>query len=191
MKHDYNKNLEKLIGDAIKCNSKAQEHLFKMYYSSMMNICYRYANDPHEAKDLFQDGFIKIFEHLGDYKFNGSLEGWMRRIMVNNAIDHIRRAKNKETVSLDSVAEYSDKKYDYNEAISKIASEELMALLQYVPNMSRAVFNLFVFEDYSHAEIAKTLNIKEGTSMWHLNNARNILKTEVQKLYKMEEPVYG
>jgi RNA polymerase sigma-70 factor (ECF subfamily) len=140
---------------------------------------------------LFQDGFIKIFEHLGDYKFNGSLEGWMRRIMVNNAIDHIRRAKNKETVSLDSVAEYSDKKYDYNEAISKIASEELMALLQYVPNMSRAVFNLFVFEDYSHAEIAKTLNIKEGTSMWHLNNARNILKTEVQKLYKMEEPVYG
>ena len=111
--------------------------------------------------------------------------------MVNNAIDHIRRTKNKETVSLEIVAEYSDKKYDYNEAISKIASEELMNLLQHVPNMSRAVFNLFVFEDYSHAEIAKTLNIKEGTSMWHLNNARNILKTEVQKLYKMEEPVYG
>ena len=191
MKNDKNNELNSLIRDAIKGNMKAQEELFKNFYSTMMNICSRYSDQQNEAKDLLQEGYIKIFQNLHQFNFEGSFEGWMKRIMVNTAIDYIRKNKKHQSISIDDVSDSSINQYNFNDAISNLTSAELMSMLNDLPPMSRTVFNMFVFDGFSHAEIAKALNIKEGTSTWHVNNARTILKTRIVNLYRLEEAANG
>ena len=171
------KNFTQLIADCISEKRAAQHLLFKTFYSSMFHICYRYASNYEEAQDMLNEGFIKIFKNLDKYSNSGSFEGWMKRVMANAALDYQRKHKTTiETVEYESVDNGSMVQFDENYAISKISSDELMALIQKLPFMSRSVFNLYVFEDYSHSEIAEILQIKEGTSHWHLNFARNKLK---------------
>lgn len=180
------KEYTQLIAECIAEKRQAQHLLFKTFYSSLFHVCYRYASNYEEAQDMLNEGFMKIFKNLDKYKDSGSFEGWMKRVMANAALDYQRKHKTTiETVEYDSVDNGAMVQFDENNAISKISSDELMLLIQKLPFMSRSVFNLYVFEDYSHSEIATILQIKEGTSHWHLNFARNKLKQLIMEQTKI------
>jgi len=174
------------LGDA-----EAEHWLFKTYYSKLMTICLRYTDNEDDAKDVLNEGFLKIFQNIAQFNFNGSFEGWLKRIMSNTAIDFVRRNfKHKNTQPIHSLPDISNSDH-CADAISIISEKELLLLIRQLPPMSRSVFNLAVFENYSHKEIAELLGMKEGTSMWHLNNARNILKKQITLLALETEVVYG
>ncbi len=164
---------EVLIEKCLKQDHRAQKMLFDRFSGKMMSVCLRYGSSQEEAEDILQDGFVKIFSKLGSYKGDGSFEGWIRRTMINTALDHIRRSKNKP-VDLDlSEAEYltgEDEK-----VLSQMRTEEVMKLIQQMPPGYRAVFNLFAVEGYSHQEIAEELGVTESTSKTQYKKARTYL----------------
>lgn len=176
------KETAQLIADCLSNNRKAQHRLFKLFYGKVLAICMRYAKNEEEAQDMLNEGFLKIFTHLYQYTDTqeGSFQAWMKRVVINAAIDYQRKYKTLETtVSYEEIPTMGLVVFDENEAISKLSTDELMVMIQQLPPMSKNVFNLFVFENYSHAEIAQLLNIKEGTSHWHLNFARTKLKSMI------------
>ncbi|MDR2979088.1 MAG: sigma-70 family RNA polymerase sigma factor [Bacteroidales bacterium] len=172
-----------LILDCLAQKRKAQHLLFKTYYGFLMSIALRYAHDPEEAQDMLNEGFIKVFANLDKYKQTGSFEGWLRRVMVNTALDYLRRnSHHYETLSYDDINEGDCEVQVENTAIQNLTYNELMACIQKLPTMSRNVFNLYVFENYSHTEIAEMLGMQEGTSHWHLNFARKKLKEKIEHI---------
>ncbi|MBD99263.1 MAG: RNA polymerase subunit sigma-70 [Verrucomicrobia bacterium] len=180
--------VEELVEGCISRNTKYQKLLYKHMYGKMMAICYRYARRPEDAHDLFQEGFIKVFEKIERFNFNGSLEGWVRRIMVNNAIDHYRKNKNKFAISETSIEETDIA--DENEGENMFEGVGVKQLLQYVQELSpvyRTVFSLYVMDDYSHAEIADELGISEGTSKSNLSKAKKNLKKMILEQLRNEK----
>jgi RNA polymerase sigma-70 factor (ECF subfamily) len=172
-----------LIAACMEGSPKAQQKLFKQFYGMLFKLCMRYAHSYEEAQDMVNEGFVKIFANLGRYKNSGSFEAWLSSVMVNAAIDYLRKfAVRQEMVNFEEVEEMNWEQSVENEALSRIGSQELMTLIQQLPDQSRTVFNLYVFEEYSHADIATLLHIKEGTSHWHLNFARNKLKEAILKI---------
>jgi RNA polymerase sigma factor (sigma-70 family) len=166
------KDLVKLCRDG---NSAAQEKLYKMFYGSMMNVCLRYAKNPDDAVEVLNAAFLKIFQNIDKYVGEGEyLYAWIHRVMVNTSLDRIRFEKNRydNTVPLNI---NNDSKHIENDALSQLAERDLIKMIEELPPTSRAVFNLFVFENYSHKEIGEILNITESTSQWHLLNARRLL----------------
>lgn len=164
-----------------------QQMLYKIMYSKMMAVCYRYASRSDDAKDLFQEGFIKVFNKIEKFDCKGSLEGWVRRIMVNNAIDYYRRNKKKFAFSETLVEAENIPEARFEEGIyEEITSAELLDLVQKLSPTYRTVFNLFVLDDYSHAEIAEELGISEGTSKSNLSKAKKNLKRLVIERLKNE-----
>lgn len=163
-------------------NRSLQEHLYKKYYSLFLKLCARYAKDMYDAEQLMQDSFLKIFNHMGDYSGKGSFEGWMRRIVVNTCLDYLKSKYLKNAMQLHFPNEMAESATfsTNNNALDKIAMKDLLGIIQTLPPMSRTVFNLFVFEGYSHKEIGKILEMSEGTSQWHVNNARKNLQQKIQ-----------
>lgn len=169
-----------IVEECARGNSHYQQQLYKQLYSKMMTICYRYANRPEDAKDLFQDGFLKVFSKIEHFNFNGSLEGWIRRIMVNNAIDYYRKNKNKYAISETLLeAEQIPEEQEGEDVFESISANELLGFVQQLSPVYRTVFNLYVLDDYSHAEIAVELDISEGTSKSNLSKAKRNLKKMV------------
>ncbi len=172
--------VERLIQDCIKGDRKSQQFLYQTYYGKMLVVCYRYASTNEEAKDILHDGFIKVFQKLKSFKNTGSFEGWIRRIMVNNAIDHIRKRKELLTFEGDSSLEIMKNKLaeddNDDEIFLKAQAEVLVKLIQQLSPAYRTVFNLFVVEDYSHKDIAEELEISVGTSKSNLAKAKQRLK---------------
>ncbi len=164
---------------------KAQEMLYKQFASKMLGVCLRYATGRMEAEDMLQNGFIKVFNKIGDYRFDGSFEGWIRRIMVHTSIEHYRKHHKMVLSPIDEVYEQAN---DDHLPTSKLAAEELMALIQQLPAGYRIVFNLYAIEGYSHKEIAAIAGISEGTSKSQLSRARSILK---EQIIKEQEKKYG
>jgi len=165
----------------------AQEHLYTKNCSLFLKLCARYAKDMHDAEQLMQDGFLKIFNNIGSYQGNGSFEGWMRRIVVNTCLDYLKSKYLKDSKQVHYPAEIAENgaRSTTNLALDKIAIKELLGIIQTLSPMSRTVFNLYAFEGYSHKEIAGMLEISEGTSQWHVNNARKNLQQKVnQYLHK-------
>jgi len=161
-------------------NSRAQQKLFKHFYSPMFRLCMRYADSTDEAEDMLSEGFLKVFSNLDKYENTGSFESWMKRVMINAALDYRRKYTPKaELTDLSDVIESEKIGYDVNAAVAALSSEAIVDLIQQLPPMTRTVFNLFVFDGYSHAEIAQQLGISEGTSAWHVNAARTRLKNEI------------
>ena len=158
----------------------------------MMSVCYRYARDEDEAKDILQDGFIKVFEKIDNYSFEGSFEGWMRRIIVNTAIDTYRKRKrelsqNEELYknTYKEFNEYDDTDYNPYESIS---IKDVVGAMQLLSPAYRAVFNLYIMEGMTHKEIAASLEISEGTSKSNLAKAKaNVKKMLSEKLNKSYE----
>lgn len=160
-----------------------QEYLYRQYYSLFLKICSRYARDMQDAEQLLNDGMLRIFEHVGDFEGKGNFEGWMKRIMVNTCLDYLRSRYLKTSMQMNFNTTMVNEMVISisNDAVSKIQFSALLAMVQGLSPMTRTVFNLFVFEGYSHKEIAKLLDISEGTSCWHVNNARNQLQEKIRK----------
>lgn len=163
-------------------NARAQRKLFKRFYSTVMGVCMRYAGSTDEAADMLNEGFLKVFSNLDKYEDTGSFEAWMKRVVCNAALDYRRKYdKGVDLVDLDEVSDNHLADYQVNDAVAKISSQEIVGLIQQLPSVTRTVFNMFVFEGFSHSEIAQQLNITENTSAWHVNNARTRLKNAIKQ----------
>jgi RNA polymerase sigma factor (sigma-70 family) len=158
---------------------KSQAALYNLFAGKMFAVCMRYAADYDEASDILQEGFVKVFNSLGRFSFEGSVEGWVRRIMVNTAIDHYRKASKIHVMTDLEDAEVADDSAE--QLLSKFESEEILALIRKLPVGYRTVLNMYVVEDYSHKEIAGMLGISEGTSKSQLARARAMLKNFLKK----------
>lgn len=176
-KHSTDDQLKAVIAGCKAGKRRAQHQFFKLFFGTAMSICMRYAKDREEAEDMLNEGFLKVFTQIGKYEESGSFDAWFKKVIINTAIDYQRKYKTlTPSTSLDELPENFQPSPTENEALAKIGTDELLELIQQLPPTSRNVFNLYVFEEYPHAEIAKMLNMKEGTSHWHLNFARNKLK---------------
>ncbi|KAA3649631.1 MAG: sigma-70 family RNA polymerase sigma factor [Bacteroidetes bacterium] len=180
--------VRKVVEGCSKGDAKYQQELYKQLYSPMLTVCYRYTESAEDAKDLFQDGFIKVFEKIGKFNFKGSLEGWIRRIMVNNAIDHYRKHKKRFVMSetLIQIERIADEEIEEN-IFDELTAKDLLAFVQQLSPVYRTVFNLYVLDGYSHAEISEELGISEGTSKSNLSKAKKNLKYMILQNIKNEK----
>ncbi len=184
MNERLNARIARWVDDAREGSPRAQHKLFKHYYGLMYSVCMRYADSTDEADDMLNEGFLKVFSNLDKYENTGSFEAWMRRVVVNAALDYRRKYGMKfETSELEQISNTTFVSTGANDAIARMSADELVALVQQLPPNMRTVFNMYVMEGYSHAEIAQSLGITESTSAWHLNHARNRLKKEISKMY--------
>lgn len=166
-------NEKGLIQACVRRERWAQKVLYEEYYSRMMGVCLRYATDEEEALDILHEGFIKVFRHVSKYKPGTSLSAWIRRIMVNTAIDYFRKNSRRRTEDMDEAYDISTNDPD---AISRCSEQEILEAIQELTPSYRAVFNLYVIEGYAHKEIAELLDITESTSRSNLVKARSKLK---------------
>ena len=168
--------LDKLIKECAAGKQQAQANLYHMFSPKMYGVCLRYAKDASEAEDSLQEGFLKVFTNIKSFRNEGSLEGWIRRIMVNVSLEKYRKQymlQPVEDVSVYEKGAYSD------DIISNISANDLLEMIQELPPRYKLVFNLYVMEGMSHQEIAKEMNITEGTSKSNLARARMILQQKV------------
>lgn len=158
----------------------AQKYLFDRYSRVMTGVCMRYADRYEEAQDIVQDGFIKVFKKIETFSGSGSLEGWIRRIMVNTALDYLRKIKHERfNLSIDDI-EYSLKEKQIIE--SSMQAEDLLNIVRTLPLGYRTVFNMYAVEGYSHREIAEKLEISENTSKSQYSRARSLLQKKLEDL---------
>ena len=182
--------LNELINGCLQNNRKFQEQLFKLYYGKMIVVSMQYTKDRDTAQEIVQDSFIKIFEKLNLFDNKGSLEGWIRRIVVNTAIDRIRKSK-KDPFLVDNDNDYMLGGTNPMEELedlrlSEEKSEIILEAIQQLSPAYRTVFNLYVIEDFTHKEIAEKLGISEGTSKSNLSKARvNIHKLIEDKIVRL------
>lgn len=174
-------DVKQIVDGCIRGDRDCQQLLYKFTYGKMLGLCLRYAKDKDEAKDFLHDGFLKVFEKIKHFKHTGSIEGWVRRIIVNNTIDCIRR-KNKMSFSSDSesgLINLTDESEDDLDKIKmvNVGAERIIELIQELSPAYKTVFNLYVIEEYSHKEIAEMLNISIGTSKSNLAKAKGKLKS--------------
>jgi RNA polymerase sigma-70 factor (ECF subfamily) len=161
----------------------AQEALYARFARRMFAVCLRYARHRPEAEDLLQEGFIRVFDKLHGFRMEGSLEGWIRRIMVHTCINHLRKKSVRdEVLGTDHVQERSVAPV----ALGNLGQEELLVLVQQLPNGYRMVFNLYAIEGYDHGEIAELLGCGESTSRSQLAKARQALQRRLEELKAME-----
>lgn len=153
---------------------KYQELLYRKYAKKMYGICLSYAADRSMAQDILQDGFIKVFKKIDTFREKGSLEGWIRRIITNTALDYMRQ-KTRTFDFIDENKEVEEEQLD-NSIMEKINSDGIFRIIQQLPHGARTVFNLYAVEGYSHKEIADKLEITEGTSKSQFKRARSLLK---------------
>ncbi|WP_256469206.1 RNA polymerase sigma factor [Parasegetibacter sp. NRK P23] len=154
-----------------------QAALYERFAPKMYGVCLRYTSDQEEAQDILQEGFIKVFRNLEKFRQEGSFEGWIRRIVINTAIEHFRRRKH-----LQPVTEKEEAAIEATEesALDRLAEKDIIALVRQLSPGYRAVFNLYVIEGYGHKEIAEMLGISEGTSKSQLARAKAVLQRLVQ-----------
>lgn len=174
-------NEQQLIEGCRKGNRLAQKELYDTYSRKMMGVCLRYANDRETARDLLQDGFVKIYTSIDSYTGSGSFEGWMRKIFVNCALEYLRKSDVlREAVDLDNTAELTNPD---SSVVSTMSANELMELICELPTGFRTVFNLFAIEGFSHKEIGELLNITESTSRSQYTRAKQLLQRKINALY--------
>ncbi|MCX8489803.1 MAG: sigma-70 family RNA polymerase sigma factor [Cyclobacteriaceae bacterium] len=154
-------------------NRDAQHALYTFFSPKMYTLCCRYIKDKMEAEDVIVMAFTKIFERIDQYKNEGSFEGWIRRVMVNESLSYLRKSKNMY-LEMDIAA--ADREPDYRKAENELEAEDLMKMIGELPTGYRVVFNLYAIDGYSHQEIADQLGISENTSKSQLSRARALLQ---------------
>lgn len=162
-------NERSLIEACVARERWAQQKLYQEYYSKMMGVCMRYANNDDDALDILHEGFIKVFKHVASYQPGTSLTAWIRRIMVNTAIDYYRKTIRRRTEDIETAYNLSSSDAD---AISQCSEKDILAAVKKLTPAYRAVFNMYVIEGFSHKEIADQLEITESTSRSNLVKAR-------------------
>lgn len=167
--------VKEIVNGCLKNNRQNQSELYKMFASKMYGVCLRYTGNSMDAQDIMQEGFVKVFDNLKNFKWNGSLEGWMKRIFVNLALD-----KYRSKISHLSVEEMGEDVSDKEaSALDTLSEKEILAIIQQLPDQYRLVFNLHIIEGLSHQEISQTLNIGISTSRSNLARAKAILKEKI------------
>ncbi|MEO5909230.1 MAG: sigma-70 family RNA polymerase sigma factor [Ginsengibacter sp.] len=176
---------EDLIQSCINGDRYSQSQLYQRFAPKMFAVCLRYSKSREEAEDILQDGFVQVFKSLHSFKFAGSFEGWIKKIMVYSAIASYR-ANSKMQVVINNVENLPDIEMMNNEnVINLLGKKELLQMVQTLPPMYRMVFNLYVFEGLKHREIAKHLGVSEGTSKSNLHDAKVILQKAVTNSMKI------
>jgi len=180
-------NLHSIVKGCQENKSEAQRELYDMFKTKMFGICLRYAGNYDDAQDILQEGFIKVFEKIHQFGFKGAFEGWIRKVMVNTALEkyrlHYRQVTLDEKVS---EAEYDEQK----DISSDLEARELVRIIQELTPRYRVVFNLYALEGFTHKEISEMLKISEGTSKSNLSRARTILQEKVNKYYLRKVQTY-
>jgi len=172
-----------LIRSCLDEDRHAQRKLYELYAPKMFGVCLRYAKNREEAEDIMQEAFVQVFKSLQNFKFSGSFEGWIRKIMVYSAI-----AKYRGKSKLHSVLTIENENiiaYENEDILSRLGKKELLQMVQDLPPAYRMVFNLYVFEGLKHREIAQQLDISEGTSKSNLHDAKLILQRAVMNSMKI------
>ena len=181
-----NENEDALIQGCVRGDRIFQNKLYEKYSAKMFAVCFRYSRNREDAEDTFHEGFMKVFENIKYFKGEGSFEGWIRRIMVNTAINKYKKTSNFfSLVNIDNTfipGFYTD------DTISQIAAKDLINMVRNLPPRYQMVFNLYVFEGLKHKEIAEELNITEGTSKSNLSDARAILQKAVNSSLRIAKP---
>lgn len=180
---NIHKNHTQLIAKASKNNRQAQHEIYQLYAPKMLSVCRMYIKDLHQAEEAMLDGFYKVFTHISDFKNQGSFEGWIRRIMVRQSIDFLKKKTNMifDDDSVIDTPEQSEIQWKYD-------VQHIQQAIDTLPEGYKAVFNLFAIEGFKHDEIASMLNITEGTSKSQLHKARKMLQ---EKLNTEKATDYG
>lgn len=184
-----NKNIvNALINGCKKGDRKTQKKLYMLLYPYCMSICLRYAKDEDEAKEILNDGFLKIFTKLNQHDVNHSFKGWVRRIMVNTSIDHYRKNNHfKHALEISQAGSESINP----EVLDKFSVDEILKMVQNLPPAYQVVFNLFAIEGFNHREISEKLGVSEGTSKSNLAKARMKLKKMLEVNNTERISIYG
>jgi RNA polymerase sigma factor (sigma-70 family) len=167
-------SLEQLIHDCKKNDIKAQEQLYRQYAPKMFSVCLKYSRNYAEAQDNLQDGFLLVFDKISSFEFKGSFDGWIKRVMVNHVLQQYRNKSFLSPIDEDIAEEVEIEIED------GVSMDFLMKIIQELPDRYRLVFNLSVFENYSHQEISDSLGISVGTSKSNLSRAKLILKEKIE-----------
>jgi RNA polymerase sigma factor (sigma-70 family) len=175
---------QKLVKDCLKGKSQAQRELYELFAQPMLGVCYRYTRSVRDAEDVLQEGFIKVFHHLQQYKQEGELGAWIRRIMVNTALNYLKRNR-KYQEEMFFTEEYLHPVTDDDPAI-RLQAKELADLIRQLPQGYQLIFNLHAVEGFTHVEIGEMLGISDGTSRSQYSRARNLLITWIEN-YSVEK----
>ena len=173
--------LDELIRGCMKNNAASQREMFDRYSSRLLGVCRRYVGNVGDAEDIMINGFMKIFDKIGQYTGEGNFEGWMTRIIINESLTFIRRNKN---MSVEVSLEKAEQAPDYTAVLENWDAVQLLKLIEEMPVGYRTVFNLYVMEGYSHREIADLLTISEGASKSQLSRSKAYLR---EKIYLIEQ----
>lgn len=171
---------DKILKGCKNKDTRAQENLYRLVAPRMYGVCLHYAGNDDDAKDILQEGFIKVFEKIDQFQGKGSFEGWIRKIIINTAVEKIRSQaltqKIFEKVKMETEIYYDD-------VIDNLSADELISLIRELSPKYRLVFSMYAIEGYDHKEISKLLGITEGTSKSNLSRARKILQEKVKELF--------
>lgn len=176
---------QKLVNECLKGRASAQKQLYGLFAESMLGVCYRYTKSMSDAEDVLQEGFIKVFRNLHQFKFEGELGGWIRRIMVNTAINYLKKNSRYQAElsftdpGLHPVTDENPELY--------LNAKELAELIRQLPTGYQTIFNMHAIEGFSHVEIGKILGINEGTSRSQYSRARNLLITWINTHYQQRK----
>ncbi|HEU4788742.1 MAG TPA: sigma-70 family RNA polymerase sigma factor [Flavobacterium sp.] len=169
-------NIELYIKKCVENDREAQLKIYQLFSPILYGLCLKYMRNEDDAKDVFQEAFVIAFQKMGQYKFEGSFEGWIKRIFINKLLETLKKKK-KDVLFLDVFD--TDVIEEEELELAPIEQEKLLEYIQELPDQYRMVFNLFVFEKMKHKEISKLLQISEGTSKSNLNRAKSILKKRI------------
>ncbi|MHB1106739.1 MAG: RNA polymerase sigma factor [Lutibacter sp.] len=176
--------LDELIKQCADNDRKAQKEIYQLFAGKLFSICLKYSKNKQEAQDNFQDGFIVIFDKIGQFNFKGSFEGWLKRVMINTVLLKYRK-KNVLNIVTEDIPDEVIVDVDDDE----ISLDFLLNLINDLPDRYRLVFNLYALDGYSHKEISEMLLIAEGTSKSNLARARAILKQKIEIHQKAQQSI--
>ncbi len=176
-----------LVEQCQKQNRSAQKILYEKYYHKMMAICLRYLKSEEDALEVLNNSFLKVFAKIKQYKSEGSLESWIKRIVINSSIDFVRSNKEYKNkfILTNEFSLYGSQEQEtlssnsFSNIDLHLSKDQLFELIKELPPATRIVFNLYVIDDFTHKQISEQLKISEGTSKWHLSNARKILQEKI------------
>ena len=170
---------QRLVKECLKGKPQAQRELYEHFAEIMLGVCYRYTRSIRDAEDVLQEGFIKVFHHLKQYKQEGELGAWIRRIMVNTALNYLKRNR-KYQEEMFFTEQYLHPVADNDPAV-RLQTKEIADLIRQLPQGYQVIFNLHAVEGFSHVEIGEMLGISDGTSRSQYSRARNLLITWIEK----------
>jgi len=162
---------------------QSQEQLYKLYYPDMIKICYRYAKDADGAGTIYNNAMLKVFKSITGYQEQGKLSGWIKTIVVNSCIDF---CKQQQLFAPLDTYQYAEEVSILPQVFNTVSAKEIQQLLKYLPGATAAVFNMYVYEGFTHKQIGNLLGISDNTSKWHVCEAKKILKLKLEKISETE-----